>query len=94
MKNIQPITSWYNGVEKQATILSVVANSDDLCNSAYFYYQLLSILENNDFEQIASGVLNMTGEEYQNWQTNDYAYDWVANKLNLIITGEYVPTIA
>lgn len=32
----------------------------------------------------------MTGEDYENWDTNDYAYSWVASKLNLVITGEYV----
>ena len=47
----------------------------------------------NELEQVASGVLSMSGEDYNNWQTNDYAYNWVAEQLNLTITGEYVPSI-
>ena len=35
----------------------------------------------------------MTGEVYQAWQTNEYAYDWVAEQLNLTITGDYVPPV-
>jgi hypothetical protein len=35
----------------------------------------------------------MTGEEYQAWQTNEYAYDWVAAQLNLTITGDYLPPV-
>jgi hypothetical protein len=35
----------------------------------------------------------MSGEDYIAWQTNDYAYDWVATQLNLTITGDYVPTV-
>jgi hypothetical protein len=35
----------------------------------------------------------MSGEVYDAWQTNDYAYDWVATQLNLIITGDYVPPV-
>ena len=35
----------------------------------------------------------MTGDVYQAWQTNEYAYDWVAEQLNLTITGDYVPPV-
>jgi hypothetical protein len=96
MKTIQPVTVWYNGQEKQATILSVVASSDNLISSANFSYQLLAIINPelpyiDNSVLLNSGGLYMTGEAYQNWQTNDYAYDWVASQLNLVITGEYVP---
>lgn len=98
MKKIQPVKSWYNGVEKNATILSAFASSDNLSNSASFSYQLFAETDTStgvvyDLEQIASGVLTMSGEDYNNWQTNDYAYDWVAKQLNLTITGEYVPPV-
>ena len=44
-------------------------------------------------QQLAQGNLTMTGEDYQAWQTNEYAYDWVAGQLNLTITGDYVPPV-
>lgn len=98
MKTIQPVTSWYNGVEKKATVLSACASTDNLSSAASFSYQLYFISDvstgmTNELEQVASGVLSMSGEDYNNWQTNDYAYNWVAEQLNLTITGEYVPSI-
>jgi hypothetical protein len=33
----------------------------------------------------------MTGADYLAYQTNQYAWDWVANQLNLTITGDYIP---
>jgi hypothetical protein len=44
-------------------------------------------------QQLAQGNLSMSGEVYDAWQTNDYAYDWVATQLNLTITGDYVPPV-
>lgn len=35
----------------------------------------------------------MTGEDYAAWQTNQYAYDWIAEQLNLTIVGDYVPPV-
>jgi hypothetical protein len=35
----------------------------------------------------------MTGADYDAWETNEYAYDWVAAQLNLTITGDYVPPV-
>lgn len=97
MKTIQPVTVWFNGVEQQATVLGAVANSDNLLNSASFSYQLFKEVEqspmNGGLAALVSGGLSMTGEAYQNWETNDYAYEWVAAQLNLIITGPYVPPV-
>lgn len=99
MKTIEPVSVWYNGKQQQGTVLGVVANNDNLSNAASFTYQILAESDPtspmiNGLEQVASGVLSMSGEVYDNWQTNDYAYDWVAEQLNLTITGEYVPSIA
>lgn len=99
MKTIEPISVWYNGKQKQGSVLGVVANNDNLSSAASFTYQILAESDAtspmiNGLEQVASGVLTMSGEVYDNWQTNDYAYYWVAEQLNLTITGEYVPSIA
>ena len=97
MKTIQPVTVWFNGQEVEATILSASCMNDNLSISAIFNYQLIqqSTYPNDPSMEylytVAQGSLSMTGEAYQNWETNDYAYDWVAQQLNLTITGNYVP---
>jgi len=96
MKTIEPVSVWYNGQEQQATVLSAYASYDNLNNAATFSYQLMIAPPQVDnpitgLFPVASGTLSMTGEVYDNWETNDYAYDWVAEQLNLTITGEYVP---
>jgi hypothetical protein len=35
----------------------------------------------------------MTGEAYADWTVDNYAWDWIAEQLNLVITGEYVPPV-
>jgi hypothetical protein len=32
----------------------------------------------------------MTGEAYQEWNQDEFAWEWVAEQLNLTITGDYV----
>jgi len=95
MKTIQPVSVWVNGQSVQATVLNAYCSSDNLQSSATFQYQLLSESvspESNPYLNVAAqGFLTMIGEAYDNWQTNEYAYDWVAEQLNLTITGEYVP---
>jgi hypothetical protein len=92
MKTIEPILIWVNGTQDEGTILNAYCINDNLSTSATFYYQILS--ETVDLtigQQLTQGNLTMTGEEYQAWQTNEYAYDWVAEQLNLTITGDYIP---
>jgi hypothetical protein len=89
MKTIQPISIWDNGTVQEAIILNAYCINDNLSTSASFYYSLLS----DSMQQLAQGNLSMSGEDYIGWQTNDYAYDWVATQLNLTITGDYVPPV-
>lgn len=95
MKTIQPVTVWYNGQEIQATILGAVVQNDNLLDSATFQYQLLTEVSSMPgylyAQPVASNYLTMTGQDYLDWDTNDYAYAWIAEQLNLIITGPYVP---
>jgi hypothetical protein len=35
----------------------------------------------------------MTGEAYQEWNQDEFAWEWVAEQLNLTITGDYVPPV-
>lgn len=89
MKTIEPISIWDNGIVQEAIILNAYCINDNLSTSASFYYSLLS----NSMQQLAQGNLSMSGEVYDAWQTNDYAYNWVASQLNLTITGDYVPPV-
>ena len=89
MKTIEPISIWDKGTVQEAIILNAYCINDNLSTSASFYYSLLS----NSMQQLAQGNLSMSGEVYDAWQTNDYAYNWVASQLNLTITGDYVPPV-
>ena len=81
MKNIQPINIWINGQSKEATQLNAYVVNDNLKDSATFYYSLLTI----DNLMISEGNIQMSGSDYNGWLTNEYAYDFIANKLGLTI---------
>jgi hypothetical protein len=89
MKTIQPISIWQNGENVEATILNAYVVNDNLSNSATFYYSLL----NNNLNSLNQGNLTMTGDDYLKYETNLYAYDWVAAQLKLTITGDYIPPV-
>ena len=94
MKNIEAVSIWDNGTVQQATILNSYAVNVTLNTSATFWYGLFA--ENADASQgaqLAVGNLSMTGEAYTQWETDNYAWDWIAEQLNLVITGEYIPPV-
>lgn len=98
MKTIEEVDVWYNGGNTPATVLSASVQNDNLQNSATFQYQLLSetTMAGSTYSYVVPVVTNsltMTGEDYLNWDTNDYAYHWIASQLNLTITGEYIPPV-
>lgn len=82
MKNIQPIQIWKNGESKTATKLGI-GSRDNNTDAASFTYVLFT--ENN--EVLSSGSLEMTGTTYDNYTTNEYAYSWVAENINITITN-------
>ena len=85
MKQIQPVSIWYNGQMIAATIFNMVSTNDNLVDSATFYYALFV---NPNF-QVADGVLTMSGTDYSNYSSspdsNAYAYQWGATQLNLTL---------
>jgi hypothetical protein len=94
MKTIEAVSIWDNGQVLEAKILNAYAVNVTLGTSATFYYQLFSQNENlSQGPQIAQGNLNMSGEAYAQWEVDSYAWDWVAEQLNLTITGDYVPPV-
>lgn len=94
MKTIEPVSIWDNGSVKEAKVLNAYAVNVTLGNSATFYYSLSA--ENDDQSigaQVAQGNLTMTGDAYAQWTVDSYAWDWVAQQLNLTITGDYIPPV-
>ena len=57
-----------------------------------FYFALY--LENADTtlgQQLTNGNLYMTGTAYTNYETNQDAWNWIAQSLNVTVTGDYIP---
>lgn len=91
MKTIEPIPIWVKGEVITATIFNMHPTAGGkLYKSANFIYQLVG--ENNVL--VSQGNLMIDGEDYQLWGTNDdYPFEWAASKLNLTITGDYIPPV-
>jgi hypothetical protein len=85
MKEIQPISIWYNGIMVMATIFNMNSINDNLTSSATFYWELFSSTN----QQLAQGNLTMTGFDYDAYSSspdsNSYAYQWGATQLNLTL---------
>jgi hypothetical protein len=85
MKEIQPIGIWYNGAIIQATIFNLTSVNDNLSTECTFLYQLYSV----DNIQLTNGNITMDGFDYEAYSTspdsNAYAYQWGAQKLNLTL---------
>ena len=95
MKTIQAVPIWDNGQTLEAKVLNAYAINVTLGTSATFYYALFSeTVDGNVGQMVAQGNLSMDTEAYIAWGNNDeYAWDWVAEQLNLTITGDYVPPV-
>ena len=89
MKKIQPFNIWSNGQLKSAKYMTLLCGTDNLKDSAMFYYALFAETTNREEEppiqgeKLADGNLTMTGEDYESWQDNPYAWDWAAKQLNI-----------
>lgn len=88
MKQIQPISTWDKGQNKQGHILNAFGTILILGKSAEFYYTI-----SNETEQLAQGKLTLEGDDYQLWNEDIFAWDWIAEQLNLTIIGDYVPPV-
>ena len=90
MKQIEPIQIWNNGTNQNAEILNAYAVNVTLGVSATFYYSLLSVTK----QTLTTGNLTMSGDAYAEWSNNDdYAWEWVAGQLNLVIVGDWVDPV-
>jgi hypothetical protein len=95
MKKIEPITAWKNGEQLEANLLNAYIINDNLATSCSFYYSLNTSGEGTEAmplimgQAVAEGNLTMDGENYLAWNgSNDYAFDYIAEKLNLTLINE------
>lgn len=87
MVMIEPLSLWHNGQMKTASIMAMHIN-DNAKDTALVYYRLMD----DKLLTLAEGNLTMMGEDYNGWETNEYAYDWVSGKLGLSVLGLYIPS--
>ena len=89
MKQIQPVSIWYNGSLINANVFNFYSINDNLSTSATFYYALFSGTLEDLGTQLANGNLTMEGFDYKAYSSspdsNSYAYQWGATQLNLTI---------
>ena len=94
MKTIEIVPVWDNGVVQEAKVFNTLAGNVILNTSATFWYGMYSLDANGAISnQLAQGNLIMSGDAYTQWETDSYAWDWVATQLNLVITGDYVQPV-
>jgi hypothetical protein len=97
MKTIQPVSVWVNGEVKIATKLECYISFDNMANNATFGYSLKQEVDNPAPEEgmplpppmytnLTVGSVSIFGQDYQDWDdSNDAAYQYIADKLNLVI---------
>lgn len=92
MKSIESVNIWKNGESFEANLLNAYIINDNLATSCTFYYSLCSSGEGTEAlplvigQTLADGNVTMSGEDYLNWDnSNDQAYSYIAEKLNLTI---------
>lgn len=88
MKEIQPFNIWVSGQMKSAKFMSLVCGTDNLVDSAMFYYCLFEgTLDSKGVlvasNKIADGNITMTGAPYSSWQTNPQAWAWAGQTLGI-----------
>ena len=89
MKQIQPVQIWYKGQLINATIFNLYVISDNLIDTAIFYYALYSGTLDELGILLSSGNITMSGTDYVTYESsptsNEFAYSWGASQLNLIL---------
>ncbi len=92
MKSIEAVTIWKNGESQEANLLNAYIINDNLATSCSFYYQLCSSGEGTEEmplvigQTLAEGNVTMSRDDYLTWDgSNDYAFSYIAEKLNLTL---------
>jgi hypothetical protein len=87
MKEIQLFSFWFNGKTLVASYLFLICNTDNLKDSAQFYWAFYDKIDGTQGNKICEGNLTMTGADYDAWIDNDFAWSWAASALGVTITG-------
>jgi len=92
MRKIQTVTIWKNGESQEANLLNAYIINDNLQSSCSFYYSLCASGEGTEAmplvigQTLAEGNVTMDGENYLSWDgDNNYAFTYIAEKLNLTL---------
>ena len=85
MKEIQTFTFWANGKTLIASYLFLICNTDNLKDSAQFYWAFYDKIDGLQGNKICEGNITMSGADYEAWETNDYAWIWAANELGVTV---------
>ena len=92
MAQIQPVSIWKDGAEKQAEEMNLRIVADDMATSCTFYYELKEGEQQDadgnpvQGQVLAVGNSSMGGSDYAGWNgSNADAYTYVADKLNIIL---------
>jgi hypothetical protein len=94
MKLIESVSIWNNGQANEGSILNAYAVNVSLSSSATFWWGLYA--KNEDDTQglcLAHGNILMEGDDYKSWQEDTIVWEFIASKLNLTITGDYVAPV-
>jgi hypothetical protein len=87
MKEIQPFTFWDNGKNLTASYLFLICNTDNLKDSAQFYWAFYDKIDGLEGNKIKENNITMTGANYEAWNDNDFAWTWAASTLGVTIIG-------
>lgn len=94
MKTITPQPIWIDGISKLASVIFSQVNTDNMKDSATFYFKLYEQVDVN-IVPLVNGTIDMTGSNYITYNSssdaNAYAWEWIATTLNITIIGEYIP---
>jgi hypothetical protein len=89
MANIQPVSVWYKGEEKNANVFTLYSTYDNLIDNATFKYNLISDNGIDGSLILLVDDLSINGADYEQWDAevdaNAWIYNWAASKLNLTI---------
>lgn len=95
MKQIKPVQIWKNGEQFEAIYLNAYIINDNLQSFCSFYYQLCSSGQGTEAmpivmgQMLTEGNIPLDGENYLAWDgSNDYAFSYIAEKLNLTLVSE------
>ena len=91
-KTMQPVSSWQNGEEKEATVFVLTSTYDNLSTTANFQYQLNELIPTPTpptpptptpptppmqmYNTLVTGTLTMSGQDYLDWDAAVDANDW------------------